>query len=47
VLSRKDFVPVFAEPADRTPAIAAALARQDATITVVARPKEGMMGWAT
>jgi glycosyltransferase involved in cell wall biosynthesis len=34
-----------AEPADRTPAIVAALARQDPTITVVARPKEGMMGW--
>jgi glycosyltransferase involved in cell wall biosynthesis len=34
-----------ARPADRTPGIATELARQDPAITVVARPKEGMMGW--
>jgi glycosyltransferase involved in cell wall biosynthesis len=34
-----------AQPADRTPEIATALAREDPTITVVARAKEGMMGW--
>jgi glycosyltransferase involved in cell wall biosynthesis len=30
---------------DRTPEIAAELARTDPTIKVVARPKQGMMGW--
>lgn len=30
---------------DPTPDIARRLAREDPTITVVARPKEGMMGW--
>jgi glycosyltransferase involved in cell wall biosynthesis len=30
---------------DRTPAIAAELARHDSTIQVVSRPKQGMMGW--
>ena len=34
-----------AQPPDRTPEIAADLARRDPTLTVVARPKEGMMGW--
>lgn len=33
------------EQPDRTPAIAAELARGDARITVVAQPKQGMMGW--
>ncbi|MGH2651603.1 MAG: glycosyltransferase family 2 protein, partial [Actinomycetota bacterium] len=32
-------------PPDRTPEIARQLARNDPTLTVVARPKEGMMGW--
>jgi glycosyltransferase involved in cell wall biosynthesis len=33
------------QPPDRTPEIVRELARHDSTITVVARPKEGMMGW--
>lgn len=32
-------------PPDRTPEIVRQLARDDPTVTVVARPKEGMMGW--
>lgn len=32
-------------PPDRTPEIVRQLARNDPTLTVVARPKEGMMGW--
>jgi glycosyltransferase involved in cell wall biosynthesis len=34
-----------ATPRDRTPQIARELAREDPALTVVARPKEGMMGW--
>lgn len=34
-----------ARPHDRTPDVVRALAREDPTITVVARPKQGMMGW--
>jgi glycosyltransferase involved in cell wall biosynthesis len=34
-----------ARPPDRTPEIVRELARNDPTLTVVARPKEGMMGW--
>jgi glycosyltransferase involved in cell wall biosynthesis len=34
-----------ASPSDRTPEIVRELARSDPTLTVVARPKEGMMGW--
>jgi len=34
-----------ADPADRTPAIAHALAEHDPTLHVVAQPKRGMMGW--
>src|SRR5262245_5534709 len=32
-------------PPDRTPEIVRQLARDDPTVAVVARPKEGMMGW--
>jgi glycosyltransferase involved in cell wall biosynthesis len=32
-------------PLDRTPDIVRQLARDDPTVAVVARPKEGMMGW--
>lgn len=32
-------------PPDRTPEIVRQLARNDPTVTIVARPKEGMMGW--
>lgn len=34
-----------ARPPDRTPEIVRELARSDPRLTVVARPKEGMMGW--
>lgn len=34
-----------AAPPDRTPAIVRELARHDPTLTIVARPKEGMMDW--
>ena len=34
-----------AQPPDRTPAIVTELASRDPTVTVVAKPKEGMMGW--
>jgi glycosyltransferase involved in cell wall biosynthesis len=34
-----------AKPPERTPEIVRELARNDPTLTVVARPKKGMMGW--